>query len=199
MSPEHEYRSVKKRFKALVIAIALVGLAAGWQAISSGQLKAPSLAAPIAENQPGLYRVTGVDDGDTIKVEQDGNNETVRLIGIDTPETKDPRKPVQCFGEAASRQTKAWLLGKAVRLEPDPLGDNRDKYNRLLRYVYLPDGTLINAQLIEQGYAFAYTIFPFEKLDQFRKLEAQARSDNRGLWSGCQINENSAIKQTNPQ
>jgi micrococcal nuclease len=103
---------------------------------------------------------------------------------------------VQCFGQAAAAHTKALLEGKDVRLAPDPQDQDRDKYGRLLRYVYLPDGALVNAELIKDGYGFAYVVFPFEKLDQFRQLETVARQNNSGLWAGCNINSSSLIKQT---
>lgn len=151
----------------------------------------------ILDQQPGLLPVVHINDGDTIIVrEANGREETVRLLGVDTPETKDPRKPVQCFGEAASRHTKERLAGQRVRLEPDPTNTDRDKYHRLLRYVYLPDGTLYNAELIRDGYGFAYTVFPLVRLDEFRALEHQARDQNRGLWAGCLIDESDRIKQT---
>ena len=100
------------------------------------------------------------------------------------------------FGEAAAAHSKALLEGKNVRLEPDPTNSDRDKYRRLLRYVYLPDGTLVNARLIADGYAFAYTIFPFTRLDEFRGLESEARTANRGLWAGCNVDDSKDIKQT---
>ncbi|MDB5178713.1 MAG: hypothetical protein JWN01_656, partial [Patescibacteria group bacterium] len=112
------------------------------------------------------------------------------------PETHDPRKPVQCFGLAAATHTKATLEGQNVRLEPDPTNSDRDKYGRLLRYVYLPDGTLFNAELVRDGYAFAYVVFPLAKLEEFRALEREARDQNRGLWAGCAINDTTKIKQT---
>ncbi len=150
----------------------------------------------VEQAQPGLAHVTRDIDGDTIDVQLGGHKETVRFLGLDTPETHDPRKPVQCFGLAAAAHTKALLEGKNVRLEPDPQDSDRDKYGRLLRYVYLPDGTLVNAELIRDGYAFAYTVFPITKLDEFRALEADARQHNRGLWAGCNVDESSQIKQT---
>ena len=78
-----------------------------------------------------------------------------------------------------------WTLSaesQRLRLEADPQNANRDKYNRLLRYVYLPDGRLLNAEIIAQGYGFAYTRFPFAKMEDFRKLEREAREAGRGLW-----------------
>ena len=158
----------------------------------------PTIRQVAVQAQPGMFTVTHVNDGDTIIARQaDGKEETVRLLGVDTPEVKDPRKPVQCFGEAASAHTKEVIpVGSGVRLAPDPEDTDRDKYGRLLRYVYLPDGTLSNAQLIKDGYGFAYTVFPITKLDEFRALEADARAHNRGLWGGCKIDESSKIKQT---
>lgn len=153
-------------------------------------------AQSVPEVMASDYTVTEADDGDTIKVRMGGKIETVRFIGVDTPETKDPRKAVQCFGKQASEYTKGLLLGKQIRLESDPNDSDRDKYKRLLRYVYLGD-ELINAKLISEGYGFAYTVFPFTKLEEFRTLEQQARQQNKGLWAGCQVNESTKIKQTN--
>jgi micrococcal nuclease len=121
---------------------------------------------------------TRVIDGDTIVLD---GNETVRLIGVDTPETKDPRKPVQYFGQEAYEFTRSLVEGKKVRLEYD--WEKKDKYNRTLAYVYLEDGTFLNAEIIKQGYGFAYTQFPFKYLEQFREYEKVARENNRGLWA----------------
>ena len=127
-----------------------------------------------------LVKVKRVIDGDTIVVEIDGKHEKIRLIGVDTPETKHPQKPVQYFGKEAHLFTKRMVEGKEVRLEFD--WQKRDKYGRLLAYVYLPDGTFLNAEIIKQGYGFAYTRFPFKYLDEFRQYEREARENKRGLW-----------------
>lgn len=142
------------------------------------------------------YTVTKTIDGDTIQVKMGDKTETVRFIGVDTPETHDPRKAVQCFGQQAADKTKELLLGKQVRLESDPNDSDRDKYKRLLRYVYVGD-ILVNQELIKEGYAFTYVVFPFTKMDDFRASEQDARSNNRGLWAGCTVNESTKIKQTN--
>lgn len=139
------------------------------------------------ENQPGLYTVKVVSDGDTISVDMNGVVEKVRFIGVDTPETNDPRKEVQCFGKAASEFTKKLIGENTVRLEADPTNTNRDRYNRLLRYVYLPNGTLVNAEIIKNGYGFAYTNFPFTKLDEFKKYQEDAKRKNLGLWGSCSV------------
>lgn len=148
-------------------------------------------AAQTAQTtQPGLYKVISFSDGDTITVDMNGSQETVRFIGVDTPETHDPRKAVQCFGQAAANFTKQLIGTNNVRLEADPLNTNRDRYNRLLRYVYLPNGTLVNSEIIKQGYGFAYTSFPFTKTDEFKQLEKDARQANRGLWGNCKPQQN---------
>ena len=126
-------------------------------------------------------RVIRVVDGDTIRVDMGGDIHTVRLIGVDTPETKHPTKPVQYFGREAAAFTKKWLHGKTVKLVVDPTGDTRDRYGRLLRHVYL-DGDNFNARLIREGYAFAYKRFPFSQRSLFIRLEAEARKNALGLW-----------------
>jgi len=123
------------------------------------------------------YVVQRVIDGDTLLL---NNSEKVRLIGADTPETKHPRKPVQYFGMKAYQFTKQMVEGKVVRLEYD--WQRRDRYRRLLAYVYLMDGTFLNAEIIKQGYGFAYTRYPFKFLDEFRLYEREAREQKRGLW-----------------
>lgn len=139
----------------------------------------------LQQTQPGLYRVQEIDDGDTLVVDMNGTAEKIRFIGVDTPEVKDPRKAVQCYGRAASAFTKQLVGSNDVRLEADSQNTNRDRYGRLLRYVYLPDGTLVNAKLIEEGYGFAYTGFPFSKMEEFKQLQTAAREQNRGLWGNC--------------
>ena len=121
--------------------------------------------------------MTRVVDGDTIVVAGVG---TVRLIGVDTPETVDPRKPVQFFGKEASEFTRRMAQGQVVRLEFDY--QRTDKYQRTLAYVYLPDGTFLNAEIVKQGYGHAYVQYPFKYLDQFRGYEREAREAGRGLW-----------------
>ncbi len=141
----------------------------------------PSLISPSTDGE--RVRVVRVIDGDTIDVEIDGKIERVRYIGIDTPETVDPRKPVQCFGVEASKRNKELVEGKMVRLEKDIT--DRDKYNRLLRYVWLGD-TLINQTLVEQGYAKSYSYPPDIKYqDKFVAAERKAREDKLGLWTAC--------------
>ena len=142
----------------------------------------------LEQDQPGMYRITRYVDGDTIVVNMNGSDETIRFIGIDTPETHKPNTPVQCYGPAAAAHTKNLLQanGGKVRLAADPLGTNRDRYNRLLRYVYTPDGQLVNEVNIREGYAFYYPYFPFTKSQQFAAAQSQAQSTSKGLWGNCQ-------------
>lgn len=147
----------------------------------------------------GYHRVLESIDGDTLLVEVDGKEETVRLLGVDTPETKDPRKSVQCYGKAASEYTRSLVSGRAVKLTSDPLQTDRDKYSRLLRYVEFEDGTSLNERLVYEGYAFAYEAFPDSKLAYYKKLEADAKAHKRGLWGNCDvtIKSNGKTKSTN--
>lgn len=139
----------------------------------------------LGTEQPGYHKVTGVSDGDTIEVDMNGTSEKIRMIGVDTPESVKPNSPVQCFAPEASSFTKKHLSGQSVRLEADPVGDNRDRYDRLLRYVYLADGTLWNQKLISDGYGFAYLSFAFSKSDDFAASQETAKSAKLGLWNAC--------------
>jgi len=137
----------------------------------------------VIQEVPTLYRVVEVIDGDTIKVDLRREVETVRLIGIDTPEIASPYNPHEdCFGPEAAEYAKQLLEKESVYLIKDPMQSNRDKYNRLLRYVFLEDGTLVNAKLIKEGYAFNYIYEPFQLMKQFNYLEKQAKENRLGLW-----------------
>lgn len=117
-------------------------------------------------------------DGDTIELD---GRERVRLIGVNTPET-DPRIAVQYFGKEATRFTRRMAQGHRVRLEYDQT--RRDKHGRTLAYVYLEDGTLLNLAIVEQGYGYAFTRYPFKYMERFRAAERSARKADRGLWAG---------------
>jgi micrococcal nuclease len=131
-------------------------------------------------------RVLRVVDGDTIQVEIStppagiASVEKIRLVGVDTPESVDRRKPVQRFAKEASNYVKARLMGKSVFLAFDK--DLRDRYGRLLAYVFLEDGTCFDLELILQGYGYAYVKYPFFFMDEFRHAELEARYEKRGLW-----------------
>ena len=172
----------------VIMLIITVGQHYSWFNLTEETL--PQVKSAITESEPGLYRVVQFSDGDTIQIDMNGKTEKVRLLGVDTPETNDPRKSVQCYGQAASAFTKQLIGTNSVRIASDPLNANRDRYSRLLRYVYLPDGTLVNAEIIKQGYGFAYLNFPFTKSDEFRKHEIAAKEAGKGLWSNCQPAQN---------
>lgn len=129
-------------------------------------------------------------DGDTIVLD---GNEIVRLIGIDTPETKDPRKPVQYYGREAYEFTKRLVEGKKVRLIYDL--NKKDKYGRTLAYVYLENGTFLNAEVVKQGYGFAYRYFLFKYFDEFKQYEREARANEIGLWSDREGEEPQAARE----
>lgn len=182
-----------KRLAGLIAAVFVVILTAVGQQL--GWFEQPT--QQIEQQNPGLYSVARFVDGDTIVVDMNGKNETVRMIGVDTPETHKPNTPVQCYGPAASAYTKNLIGTQKVRLEADPTNQNRDRYNRLLRYVYLPDGKLVEEELIQNGYGFAYTSFPFTKKQTFVDLEKQAKDANKGLWANCTVTDQNGRKQTN--
>jgi len=166
---------MRARRKLLTV---LVGLAT---LLIAGYLRRVAPPEPRSSTPPRLSdtrQCVRVVDGDTIVLD---GGERVRLIGVDTPETVDPRRPVQRFGKEASAFTRRAVEGKPVRLKYDE--DTRDKYGRTLAYVYLSDGTLLNAEIIRQGYGFAYTRFPFRYQAQFVRLEREAREGGRGLWA----------------
>ena len=131
--------------------------------------------------------VKKVIDGDTIELE---TGEKIRYIGIDTPETKHPNKPVQCFGREASQKNKELVEGKEILLEKD-ISDT-DRYGRFLRYIYLPnpeatdEAIFVNEYMVEQGYALLLTYPPDIKYDAILKdAQTQAREEKRGLWGSC--------------
>jgi micrococcal nuclease len=152
-------------------------------AVTPTPFQTPVLGA--ADVSPSaVLTVSRVVDGDTIVVGSGKTKETVRLIGVDTPEVVDPRKPVQCFGKEASAETKRLLNGRSVRLEADPTQGDRDKYGRLLRYVYRDDGLFVNRELVANGFAHEYTYdIPYRFRDEFRNAETAARTAGKGLWA----------------
>jgi len=154
----------------------------------------------LSTTQSGQYFVASVADGDTITVSNGDDSFPVRLIGVDTPETRHPNKPVQCYGAEASDYTDQLLAGEVVRLEVDPRSDEVDRYERKLRYVYRSsDNLFINQHLIEQGYGVSYNSFEHSRLPQFNQAEDQAMSENIGLWRQCEPFLNQyGVYETNP-
>ena len=181
------------RLAVPVLALLLFAAACA-PAAPTGGTPSPAAPAPTATAPPaasgspapaGLQQalVVRVVDGDTIEVLIGGEELRLRYIGVDTPETVDPRRPVGCFGKEASARNRELVDGKTVGLEKDV--SETDRYGRLLRYVWL-EGRMVNAQLVKEGYAVASTYPPdVRHADLFANLEAQARQAGRGLWGAC--------------
>jgi micrococcal nuclease len=143
-----------------------------------------------AHDDPGttsasVGRVVRVVDGDTIRVSIGGREERVRYIGIDTPESVKPGTPVQCFAKKASAENERLVAGRRVRIERDV--EERDRYGRLLAYVYpAAGGPMVNEALVRGGYARTLTIPPdVRHAERFRRLADEARRAGRGLWRAC--------------
>ena len=134
------------------------------------------LAGRPALVQTGTAQVDRVIDGDTIRVRLDGARDTLRLTGVDTPETTHPTRGVEPDGPEAADDTTARLTGATVRLD-------LDAYGRILRYVMLASGENFNATLIRDGYATAIRTFPYSRQREFLQREAQARQARRGQWA----------------
>lgn len=145
---------------------------------------APLPVAAVTSTNAVVIRVV---DGDTLVAKMDGqeNEIKVRMLGINTPESVDPRRPVQCFGKEASNYLKTLIEGKRVRLDPDLQADDHDKYGRALRNVVREDGMDVNATMVKEGYAVAYLSFPLNKQRkaQLKRLQTEAEVAQRGLWN----------------
>ena len=147
--------------------------------IALGAACSPSRAAPA----DGTATVVAVSDGDTIDVDLGGNTESVRLLGIDTPETHHPTKPIECYGPEAADYTRRRLLGRAVELESDV--ESHDIYDRRLAYVTI-DGERFDDELLRLGYARLLVIPPNElHARAMLDAELEARRAERGLWGAC--------------
>lgn len=186
-----QWRALLTRFVLGAAVLAALGIGV------ASQLPKPSASSPTPTPTPTVLGevpstaqekavVSRVVDGDTIKIMEDGKESTVRLIGINTPETVDPQKPVECFGPAASDYTKNLLTGQTVFLDSDATQQDMDHYGRLLRYVYLPDGLFVNEKLVRDGYATEYTYDrPYRFRTEFLQAQAEAREADLGLWAAC--------------
>ena len=155
------------------------------------QFRKPEDTTTVFNKGVDLF-VERVVDGDTFVL---STGEKVRLLGIDTPEkfeskklNKDAeisgqdKKTIKKLGNLASDYVKGFVEGKKVRLEKEPNYDDKDRYGRLLRYIYLEDGTFVNGKIVRDGYAQVYEKYPISKLDELRKYQREARENQRGLW-----------------
>ncbi len=155
----------------------LATLVAGLSLLAPYLLHAGGELPRIGSSREAVVR--RVVDGDTVVLT---NGERIRYIGMDTPELHHPSKPVQWYAREAMEFNRKLVEGRAVRLEFDV--ERHDKYGRTLAYVYLSDGTFVNAELVRQGYAHLLTIPPNVKYAElFLKCEREAREANRGLWA----------------
>lgn len=171
-----------RKVGAVVLAASLMLFLAG--ALSLPGTEVTELHATRSTGTYGPYQVLSITDGDTIRVSVDGRSTRIRLIGIDTPEVRDPRKPVQRFGREASRRAHELMDGTQVWLEYDPSQGRRDRYGRTLAYVWLNEKMLVNQQMVSEGFAHEYTYGDSYKYrDDFRHAEQAAQTAGLGLWN----------------
>ena len=137
----------------------------------------------IPKQNMTLFKVISITDGDTIKVNINGKTEIVRLLGIDSPELDKK----ECFSKEAKLEMSKFTKNKSVKLEKDSIQPDRDRYKRLLRYISLENGTLVNEEMVKEGYAFAYRKSNSDKLKDFIKLENEAKNKRLGLWGSCSL------------
>ncbi len=178
---QHRMRYTGRRgMLALLILAVLGGLGVADRQGWFGRSDPPDLAKYDGKT----FRVVHVSDGDTLDVDiPDGSHPhtRIRLWGVDTPESVKPNTPVQHFGREASDFTKKTTMDQVVRVELNPVR-TRDKYDRLLAYVYLPDGRMLNRVLVEEGYGYADPRFDHKYKSEFHRLQTQAKSARLGLW-----------------
>ncbi len=192
--------AVQKRFYAFIavlFSIAILGVFLIFQErnvpistesavdkIEEFEIQAQTSTSTDSNTNATVLRVV---DGDTFvaRLDNEPGEWTIRMLGINTPETVDPRKSVECFGKEASEKLKALLSPESwIQLADDPKADERDKYDRLLRNVFLPDGTDVNALMVRDGFAYAYLSFPLnaDRKKELKQLETEAKKERRGLW-----------------
>ena len=188
------WRDRRRRVLALSLLGLVLGVLAGCQGLEDiggragrapadlATSEAERAAWPDAPKDAISAKVVRVSDGDTFVATVNGRRERIRVIGVDTPESVAPNQPVEPYSKEASDFAKHYLDGETVRLVGD--AEPRDRYGRMLAYVWLEDGTFWNALLVAEGYAQQLTIPPnvtYERL--FRRLVGEARRENRGLWA----------------
>ena len=187
--------TVMSRTRICVAAVLVLSL--GLAVLYAATSDTPTIPTfpPVDFSQTTPLWVMGVIDGDTIAVREVGALFNVRLIGIDTPETVHPSKPVQRYGKEASLFTTNLLKGEKVYLVYEGERQTVDKYGRVLAYVYrAPDGLFVNAEIIRQGYGHAYMVYPFKYMEKFRRLEQFARQAMKGLWAPEEKTETTSAK-----
>ena len=140
------------------------------------------LLSVLLAASPQTARVVAVHDGDTITVRMNGRAEKIRLVGIDSPELQDERQAYRDAAYAARDYARSRLGGETVTLDAEPRQPDRDPYGRLLRYVILGDGTIVNEEFVRKGYARVYDRFQFTLKPRFKAAEAEAKREKLGVW-----------------
>jgi micrococcal nuclease len=192
----HKRQAVKMAVMAVCVIACVVAISFAIYTAIRGHNPSDPYIDPEA-----YYPVIYVVDGDTFKVDvgetDDGSSTarlskhisrviTIRVLGINTPETVDPRKPMECYGQEASVEAKKLLTNHKVKLTFNPNRELKDKYGRYLAYVYLDNGLFYNESMIKNGYAREYTFgTPYLMQKDFRNLEWNARTTEAGLWNVC--------------
>ena len=189
IEPKLSRRSRRVRYTMRKAIAAAIGFAIVLAVVVGDRLglfgrRPPAAAGDHTRYHGKAFRVGRVIDGDTIDVDApDGKHARtrVRLWGVDTPETKHPHKPVEHFGPEASAFTRRACRGRSVRLEL-VRASTRDRYGRLLAYVILPDGTMLNRRLVRLGYGYADPRYGHPQKAEFMRLQDEAKAARRGLW-----------------
>lgn len=184
MSKRKLYRLLILFIAGLILTVSLQAPAQEDFSTSLEKTDGTETVEPLATTTNAV--ITRTVDGDTVEAKLDTGEEVkVRLLGINAPESVDPRRPVECFGKEASKYMEGLVEGKRVSLEADLQADDVDKYGRLLRNIVLGDGTDVNALMVRDGYAYAYIDFPLNKNRKamLLRLEQEARAAERGLWN----------------
>ncbi len=175
------------RLKVFLFTFLLTGLILFWWKVNQTEKIVLVPEVPVATMSAERTKATVVRlvDGDTVQVKVDGKTETIRLIGMDAPESVDPKKTVQCFGVEASNKAKELLSDKDILLEADVTQGDQDTYHRRLRYIFLPDGTNFSEVMIAGGFAREYDYYgkPYKYRDEFKQAQIEAKSNKNGLWA----------------
>jgi len=186
---------MSKRRRSIIAFVCILAAAASFvldhscvsPSINKPAQTAESQSSDLQKYQGRQFTVVKVVDGDTLDIDiPDGNfsHTRIRLWGVDTPETKDPRTGPMYFGKEASDFATTKALSKKVTVYLEKEKNSRDKYSRLLAYVQLPDGNFLNEELLSEGYAYADTRFKHGLYNKYKQLESLARSQKKGLWAG---------------
>lgn len=187
-------------YGVIILTLAFLYEYYGWDFLTRNYNLTKKEAVPVFQNDGGIpgdtfFIVTTVTDGDTLHVDMNGVDEKVRLLGINTPESVDPRRSVECYGKEASVRMKELAYKKSVRFETDATQSTRDAYGRILAYVYLEDGQMLNRKMIAEGYAYEYTYLePYKYRSEFRSLQNLAKASKRGLWADDTCHGNNKVQ-----